>query len=138
MSFADTMRIWSNINCGLASATTYLAQRQNGVPAGYAAVDLMGNLANGVARNEVAYQMQQYGNPVGNHINMYAGYGNPVSNTIGTLGLMSACSPWMFFNSYSYCYPPMPMFGGGFYSGIGMGFNPMIGMGGCCHHGFWC
>ena len=136
MSFAENMRILSNINCGLASATTYFEQRLNGVPANYAGLNLFGNLANGISRNEVAYQMQLHGNPVGNNINMYAGYGNPVSNSIGTLGLMSACSPWMYFNSCNYFYNPMPMMGGGFYSGIGMGFNPMMGMG-CCR-GFWC
>lgn len=135
MSFADNMRILSNINCGLASATSYLEQRTNGVPIGYAGFNLFGNLANGISRNEVAYQMQRYGNPVGNTINMYAGYGNPVSNTIGTLGLMSACTinPWMYFNSCNYFYNPMPMFGGGFYSGMGMGFSPF---GGCCQS-FW-
>ena len=138
MSFAENMRILSNINCGLASATTYLEQRLNGVPAGYAGINLFGNIANGVARNQVAYEMQLYGNPVGNTINMYSGYGNPVSNTIGTLGLMSACTfnPWMYFNSCNYFYNPMPMMGGNFYSGMGMGFNPMMGMG-CCR-GFWC
>ena len=138
MSFAENMRILSNINCGLASATTYMEQRLNGVPAGYAGINLFGNLANGVARNQVAYEMQLYGNPVGNTINMYSGYGNPVSNTIGTLGLMSACTfnPWMYFNSCNYFYNPMPMMGGSYFSGIGMGFNPMMGMG-CCH-GYWC
>lgn len=138
MSFAENMRILSNINCGLASATTYMEQRLNGVPAGYAGINLFGNLANGVARNQVAYEMQLYGNPVGNTINMYSGYGNPVSNTIGTLGLMSACTfnPWMYFNSCNYFYNPMPMMGGGYFSGIGMGFNPMMGMG-CCR-GYWC
>lgn len=136
MSFADTMRIWSNINCGLASATSYLEQRTNGVPARYAGLNLFGNLANGIARNEVAYEMQRFGNPAGNLINMYSGYGNPVSNTIGTLGLMGACTPWMYFNSCNYFYNPMPMMGGGFYSGIGMGFNPM--MGGCCCRSYWC
>ena len=53
-------------------------------------------------------------------INMYAGYGNPVSNTIGTLGLMSACSPWMFFNCPSYMFCPPPM---GFWGSMGMGFG---------------
>lgn len=86
MGFAETMRIMSNINCGLASTVSYLEQRTSGVPAGYAGINLFGNLANGIARNQVAYEMQLYGNPVGNTINMYSGYGNPVSNTIGTLG----------------------------------------------------
>ena len=99
MGFAETMRILSGINCGLASANTYIGMRTNGVNPGYAAVNLFGNLANGLARNEVAYGMQRMGNPYGNIINSAVGYGNPVSNTIGTLGIMSACSPWMFFNS---------------------------------------
>ena len=139
MGYADTMRIMSNINCGLASAVSYLDQRTNGVPAGYAGLNLFGNLANGIARNEVAYEMQLYGNPMGNTVNKFAGYGNPVSNTIGTLGLMSACmfNPWMYFNSCNYFYNPMPMMGGGYFAGMGMGFNPMMGGMGCCR-GFWC
>ena len=73
----------------------------------------------------------------GNVINMYSGYGNPVSNTIGTLGLMGACTPWMYFNTCQTFYNPIPMMGGGgFYAGIGMGFNPMMSMG--CHRGYWC
>jgi hypothetical protein len=138
MSFAETMRIWSNVNCGLASAVTYLDQRTNGVPTGYAGLNLFGNLANGVARNEAAYHMQRFGNPAGNLVNMYSGYGNPVSNAVGTLGLMNACmfNPWMFFNSYSYMCPPMPMACGGYFGGMGMGFNPMMSMG--CYRGFWC
>lgn len=131
MGFAENMRVLSNINCGLASATGYLEQRSNGVNPQYARMNLFGNLLNGISRNEVAYEMQRHGNPVGNTINMYAGYGNPVSNTIGTLGLMSACSPWMFFNQpgYMFCPPPMGMCGMGgiggmgFYSGLGMGFG---------------
>ena len=120
MGFAENMRILSNINCGLASTVSYLEQRQMGVNPAYAGVNLFGNLANGIARNEVAYEMQKYGNPVGNTINMYAGYGNPVSNTVGTLGLMSACSPWMFFNCPSYMFCPPPM---GFWGSMGMGFG---------------
>jgi hypothetical protein len=103
MSFADNMRILSNINCGLASLVSYGEMRSNGVSPYYATMGLFGNMANGITRNEIAYQMQRHGNPIGNTINMYAGYGNPVSNTIGTLGMMSACNPWMFFN----CYPCM-------------------------------
>ncbi len=137
MGFAETMRILSNINCGLASTINYAEQRQMGAPKGLAAMNLFGNLANGISRNEVAYEMQLHGNPMGNNINLYAGYGNPVSNTIGTLGLMSACSPWMFFNNCQSFYSPMPMMGGGFYAGMGMGFNPMMGGPGCCR-GFWC
>ncbi len=119
MSFAENMRILSNINCGLASSVSYLEQRNAGVPAYNASINLFGNLANGIARNQIAYDMQLHGNPVGNTINMYAGYGNPVSNAIGTMGLMSACSPWMFFNSPSYMFTPMP----GFYAGLGLGFG---------------
>ncbi len=125
MGYAENMRIFSNINCALASGVSYLEQKNSGVPTSYAMGNLFGNLANGFARNEVAYEMQRWGNPIGNTINMYAGYGNPVSNTIGTLGILSACSPWMFFNRplcFSYC--PMPGFyTGGFCSGLGMGFG---------------
>jgi hypothetical protein len=104
MSFADNMRIWSNINCGLASMVSYGQMRLSGASPYYATAGLFGNLANGVMRNEIAYHMQLMGNPVGNNINMFAGYGNPMSNAIGTLGIMSSCSPWMFFNM-GYCNP---------------------------------
>jgi len=107
MGYAENMRLLSNINCGLASATSFLQQKSNGVSTSNAAVNLAGNLANGIARNEIAYEMQTFGNPVGNTINLYAGYGNNVSNFIGTSALMNACTPWMFFNSYNYCCPPM-------------------------------
>ena len=115
MSFADNMRILSNINCGLASATTFLQQKSDGVNPQYATMNLFGNLANGIARNEVAYEMQRF----------------------GTMGLMGACTPnpWMFFNSYSFMCPPMPMMGG-FYSNMGMGFN--FGVPHYCHRGFFC
>jgi hypothetical protein len=112
MGFADTMRVWSNINCGLASMNTYFQQRSNGVNTQYATMNLFGNLANGITRNELAYGMQLHGNPSGNMINMFAGYGNPVSNTVGTLGILS-CTPSMFFNAMPYC---MPMYGS-----VGMG-----------------
>ncbi|MCM1339864.1 MAG: hypothetical protein NC191_09355 [Muribaculaceae bacterium] len=120
MGFAENMRIMSDINCALASGVTYMEQKQNGVPGCYAMKNLFGNLTNGFMRNEIAYGMQRCGNPVGNNINLYAGYGNPVSNTIGTLGILGACTPWMFFNqpSYMFCCPNF-----GFYSGMGMGFG---------------
>lgn len=105
MGFAETMRILSGINCGLSSANTYMGMRMNGVNPNFATASLFGNLANGFARNEIAYGMQKMGNPYGNLINSAVGYGNPVSNTIGTLGIMSACSPWMFFNSGCYMNP---------------------------------
>jgi len=118
MGFAENMRILSNINCALASTNTYLEQTTNGVDNRYAAANLFGNLANGVARNEIAYDMQRHGNPAGNTINLYAGYGNSAANAFGTWGIMNACSPWMFFNSY--CYnTPMTM---NYYS------SPMAGM----------
>lgn len=135
MSFADNMRILSGINCGMQSFASYLDDKNNGVDPRIAAANFSGNLFNGLARNEVAYEMQRFGNPIGNVINMYAGYGNPTSNMIGTMGLMSACSPWMFFNS-GYCYnmtmgypcmatPPY------------MGYSPYMGMG-WRMGGFWC
>lgn len=99
MGYAENMRILSGITCGLGSLATYADMRNNGVSPDYAAMNLFGNMANGLARNEVAYEMQRYGNPIGNTINMYAGYGNPISNAVGTMGLMSACNPWMFFNA---------------------------------------
>lgn len=117
MGYADNMRILSNINCGLASLVSYGEMRQSGIGADYATMSLFGNLTNGVMRNETAYWMQLMGNPVGNTINMYAGYGNPLSNSIGTLGIMSACSPWMFFNMG--CYNPMQMYMPFHYGGFG-------------------
>ena len=112
MGFADTMRILSNINCGLASFNTYMDMRSNGVNKGQALTSLFGNLGNGMIRNEIAYDMQRWGNPVGNVINMYAGYGTPEANYNGMAGLLCAntafmytMSPWM----YSRCYSFMPM-----------------------------
>ena len=126
LGYAENMRTLSGINCGLQSLVSYIDARNNGATPQVATTQFAGNIFNGLARNEVAYEMQRFGNPVGNTINLYAGYGNPVSNTIGTLGLMSACTPWMFFNSpccYSYSmnysYGMMP---------YGMGW----GMGGFC------
>lgn len=121
MSYADNMRTLSGINCGLQSLVSYIDARNNGIAPQIAATQFAGNIFNGFARNEVAYEMQRFGNPVGNMINLYAGYGNPVSNTIGTLGIMSACTPWMFFNS-PYCC-------GGYGMGYGMGMMPYYGMG---------
>jgi len=118
MGFAENMRILSNINCGLASATGFLQQKAAGVNTAGAAINLAGNLANGIARNEIAYDMQLHGNPVGNTINMYYGYGNSISNAVGTMGIMNACTPWMFFNSYNCFSSPMM----GYYS------SPMAGM----------
>lgn len=130
MSFADTMRIWSNINCTLASLNTFGQQKLDGVNSGEAVATLFGNMANGVTRNEIAYMMQSHGNPMGNVINSYAGYGNPVSNAIGTLGLMTSCAPWTFFNMGMCGYPmmgcTMPMYGMG-YPMVGCGM-PMYGM----------
>jgi hypothetical protein len=125
MGFAETMRILSNINCGLASGVSYLEQKQNGVSTTCALGNLFGNLANGVTRNEIAYNMQCWGNPTGNFINMYSGYGNPVSNTIGTLGLLGACSPWVYFNQPTCFLSPYTPYGcgGGFFGGLGMGFG---------------
>ncbi len=106
MGFAENMRVLRNINCGLQSGVSLIEQRNNGVGWGPATINLFGNLANGITRNEIAYGMQKWGNPMGNLINSWAGYGNPVSNTIGTLGIMSACStPWMFFNMPWYSMP---------------------------------
>ena len=119
MGFAENMRILSNINCTLASMNSYMTQRSNGVSPQQAQFNFFGNMMNGVARNEVAYGMQRWGNPIGNTINMYAGYGSNEANQFGTMGLLSAnFSPWMFFNCYS-CMPPMmPTYG----CCYGMGF----------------
>ena len=45
MGFADNMRTLSNINATLASLVTYGQQRQIGVPAQTAAMNLFGNMA---------------------------------------------------------------------------------------------
>ena len=84
-SYAKTMFTWSNINCGLASIVSLIDQRNNGVPAGQAAINFVG--------------------PMGNLINAAAGYGNPYSNFIGTTALMSACSPAMFWGCVPYMRP---------------------------------
>lgn len=125
MSHADFMRTSTGIICGLQSLNTYLDQKSSGVNPQVATTNLVGNIFNGLARNEVAYEMARFGNPAGNMINLYAGYGNPTSNAAGTLGLMTACSPWMFFNSPC-CY-----------GGYGFGMMP-YGFGGWGMGGFWC
>ena len=61
MGFAETMRILSGINCGLASLDTYMEMREAGVNRNYATANLFGNIANGLARNEIAYGMQRMG-----------------------------------------------------------------------------
>lgn len=110
-SFADNMRILSNINCTLASMNSYMEQRSNGVSAQQAQFNFFGNMANGIARNEIAYGMQRHGNPIGNNVNLYAGYGSNEANQIGTMGLLSAnCSPWMFFGCQRYMTPMMPTY----------------------------
>lgn len=60
MGFADNMRTLSNINATLASLVTYGQQRQSGVPAQTAAMNLFGNMANGYIRNDIAYGMQKW------------------------------------------------------------------------------
>jgi hypothetical protein len=122
MSYAENLRNLGNINCLLSSMNTFLWQLDNGVKTQYATMNLFGNLANGIVRNEWAYGMQLHGNSAGNVINMFSGYGNPVSNTVGTLGLMS-CSPCMFFNAMPYCMPTYGMY---------LGYSPMMGMGLFC------
>lgn len=137
MSFADTMRIWSDINCTLASITSFTQQRTEGVSAGEATANLFGNLTNGIVRNEMAYMMQQAGNPYGNIVNAAAGYGNSYSNTVGTLALMGGVAPWTFFNCgmigcgypmYGAGYPTMnfgcPVIG----CGMPMASMPMFGL----------
>lgn len=131
MSYADTIRIWSDINCSLASLASFGQQKAEGVNTGTAVSNLFGNVANGFARNDIAYMMQLNGNSYGNALNSFAGYGNPASNMIGTIGLMSACSPWTFFNM-GMCYPMggSPMFGCSYNMPM-MGF-PMFGINGIC------
>ena len=109
MGFAENMRIMSGINCTLASLVSYGEQKQNGASASYAGYNFLGNMLNGFVRNDIAYQMQNWGNPMGNMINMYSGYGNPISNFVGTTALLGAnCSPWMFFGMCQpMCYMPM-------------------------------
>lgn len=138
MGFAENMRILSNINCGLASFNTMMEQRSNGVNYTTTGLTLGQNLSNGIIRNEMAYDMQKHGNPVGNLVNMYAGYGTPEANTAGTLGMMSAymCNPWGFFNSPLCSYmcgpmsmtPYMSMGMPGYYGGfMSMGMMPSMG-----------
>ena len=119
MGFAENMRILSNINCTIASVNSYMTQRINGVPPQQAGLNFFGNVWNGYTRNNIACVMELWGNPIGNTINMYAGYGSNEANQFGTMGLLSAnFSPWMFFNCYS-CMPPMmPTYG----CCYGMGF----------------
>lgn len=109
---ADTMNVWSGLNCTLASVVSLINDRNNGVPTNYAIANFAGNMANGLGRNMIAAQMQKYGNPMGNLINMAVGYGNPYSNFIGTTALMSACTPAMFFGCMPYMPPVMPFWGG--------------------------
>ena len=118
MGFAETMRVLSNINCAASSLNTYTQMSLRGVNPMFASYELSNNLANGVVRNEIAYDMQKHGSFYGNNVNLYAGYGNPVSNAIGTMGIMAGCSPWMMFNCPSYMFSPMPMPMG--YGGFGM------------------
>lgn len=120
MGFAENIRILSNISCGVASLNSYLEQRANGVPSGYASYNLLGNLTNGFIRNEMAYDMQRYGYSYGNYLNSWVGYGNPVSNAIGTMGMLAAYTPWTFFNLPCGFFTPMPM---GCFGGLGMGFG---------------
>jgi hypothetical protein len=131
MGFADTMRILSNIDCGVSSAVTYIKDKQDGKSSVQATGSLFSNLTNGIARNEVAYEMQKYGNSMGNYINMAAGYGSAESNIAGTLGLAAVNNPWMFFNLMpSYTITSYNSFGFGYPM---MGAYPMMGMG-----GFYC
>ncbi len=109
--FADTMSLWGSINCGLASAVSFINAKNNGVPTTNALADFAGNMANGIGRNMWAADMYKHGNPSGFMINSMAGYGNPYSNFVGTMGLM-ACSPPMFFGCMPYMSPCMPMYGG--------------------------
>ena len=136
MSYADNMYILGNISNLLGSTVTYMEQRKAGVDPMYAGANLFQNLGNGIVRNNIAYGMQRWGNPIGNNINLAYGYGNPWSNTCASMALMTACTPWMFFNS-PYC--GMGMYGCGMYGGMGMmphGFGGGFGYG--FHPGFWC
>lgn len=56
MGFAENMRIWSGINCGLASLVGYTQMKSNGVDTNTAIGATAGNVLNGLARNEVAYE----------------------------------------------------------------------------------
>jgi len=134
MGFAETMRVLTGIECGLASTLTLIDDKRAGKSNAYTGVNFLSNIGNGLARNEVAYEMQRHGNSFGNIFNSFVGYGNAESNLIGTIGLMSACSPWMFFNSPC-CYSPMSYGCGGYGMGMGMYGMPYnyMGMG-----GLWC
>ena len=127
MSYASIMKDGCNLLNALACTNTALGAITNGANPTVAITKSLGIFTYGCLRNEIAYDMQCHGNPVGNMVNLYSGYGNTVSNAVGTMGLMSACSPWMFFNCYSYCPPPMNF------------CSPMAGFGGFgVMGGFWC
>ena len=129
MSYADNMRTFSNINCFLGSLVSWGEQKQKGVDSQTANFNFFRNMTNGMARNEIAYDMARHGNYTGITTNLMAGYGNEQANMFGTTALLAAnCPPWMFFNMYQpmpmgYFTTPMPMMGmGGYFGCPGGGF----------------
>ena len=105
MGYPETIRALSNINCGLASFNNYLGLRGTGHGVASSGLYAAGNVFTGVARNEIAYGMAKNGWTIGQDINMFYGYSSPQANASAMMGLMSAYTPYMFFNSYQYCFP---------------------------------
>lgn len=109
MGFADTMRILSNINCGLSAINNYNDLRASGNSGALAGAQATSNLFGGLCRNQIAYDMALHGNYIGQDINRYYGYGSEEANASAMMGLMIACSPYMFFNTCHY-YCPTPYY----------------------------
>ena len=108
MGYNDTMLTLSNIHCGLAGFNNYLNNRSTGAGRISSALDAGANLCFGLMRNNIAYDLSEnYGCTYAHNINSSYGYGSAEENAGAMMGLMSAFTPYMFFNSYNYCcrYP---------------------------------
>ncbi|MBQ8459384.1 hypothetical protein IJ541_04705 [bacterium] len=141
--YASNMRLFGNINCTLASLVNWGEQRQNGVDPQTANFNFFRNMTNGMARNEIAYDMARHGNYTGINTNIIAGYGNERANAFGTTALLTLNDPYFFFAMNGCMYPPA-MYGTHMHH---MGMvpppppMPMMGMGGfwgCPGGGFLC
>ena len=154
MSLSKLNYTLSNINAVLGSTVNYIYDKQQGDKSGSAEVNFGLNVANGLARNQIAEGIRRNtGSYMGYVMNNLAGYGDATANAQGMMGLMGASimtNPFMFSGgcygpTYTYCQPmmpAMPMYGGGYYGGgmcgtmFGGGaffdVNRPFGMGGCC------
>lgn len=120
MGYADNMRVLSNLNCGMASLAGYLQNKADGVNTSVAANNAVGNIFNGVLRNEAGYYAyKDFGMRGVNDINLAYGYGDPAKNTAATLGILGVVTPQVFFNSCNYNYMYSQSFGMP-YMGLGM------------------